>query len=117
MKVREIYRFTFAKPVDRTEVEDDVCLAIFCAQCIHGQPRVRLDVGGFLVSADGSKCVLDVRGWAGEAAARIFTGLSEARIGGESLKVERLPQEATAARAGEPNRDREADRRVQGHSA
>ncbi|HLF76434.1 MAG TPA: hypothetical protein VJB57_03000 [Dehalococcoidia bacterium] len=88
--MREIVRFKFSKPVDRVGVEDDVCLAIFCAECLHGKPRIQLEVGGFLVSNDGSCCVLDVRGPAGEDAARIFAGLSTARVGDESLKVERV---------------------------
>ena len=53
--MREIVRFKFGKTVDRDGVEDDVCLAIFCAECLHGKPRIRLEVGGFLVSNDGSR--------------------------------------------------------------
>ena len=88
--MREIVRFKFSELVDRVGIEDDVCLAIFCAECLHGKPRIRLEMGGFLVSADGSCCVLDVRGPAGEDAARIFAGLITARVGEESLKVERV---------------------------
>ena len=88
--MREIVRFKFNPPVDRMEVEDDVCLAIFMVECLVGKPRVLLEVGGFLVSEDGECCVLDVRGPAGEAAARVFTGLSAARVGDEALRVERV---------------------------
>jgi hypothetical protein len=88
--LREIVRFKFKEPLDRDEVEDDVCLAIFCAECLHGKPRIRLEVGGFLVSDDGSCCVLDVRGPAGEDAARIFAGLSTARVGEDSFAVKRI---------------------------
>ena len=95
--MREILRFKFAKAIDHDEVEDDVCLAIFCAECLHGKPRIRLEVGGFLVSNDGSICVLDVRGPAGEDAARIFAGLSSARVGDGALKVERVLREAVAS--------------------
>ena len=95
--MREIVRFKFKAPVDHDEVEDDVCLAIFCAECLHGKPRIRLEVGGFLVSNDGSSCVLDVRGPAGEDAARIFAGLSTARVGDGALKVERVVPEAIAS--------------------
>jgi hypothetical protein len=70
--MREIVRFILSTPVDRVGVEDDVCLAISRSECIHGKPRIRLEVGGFLVSNDGSCCVLDVRGAAGEDAARIL---------------------------------------------
>ena len=88
--MREIVRFKFSKPVDRVGVEDDVCLAIFCAECLHGKPRIRLEVGGYLVSEDGTSCVMDVRGPAGDDAARIFAGLSSARVGDEALKVDRV---------------------------
>jgi hypothetical protein len=88
--MQEIVRFKFSNTVSRNDVEDDVCLAIFCSECIHGKPRILLEVGGFLVSEDGSCCVLDVRGPAGEDAALIFAGLSTARVGDEGLKVERV---------------------------
>jgi hypothetical protein len=52
--MRQILRFKFAPPVEQRDVEDDLCLAIFCAECLHGRPQVRLEVGGFLVSQDGS---------------------------------------------------------------
>ena len=87
--VRNIVRFKFSEPVEPYEVEDDVCLAIFAAECLHGQPRVRLELS-YLVDEAGSRCVLDVRGSAGEDAARIFTGLSTARVGEGSFKVERV---------------------------
>ena len=88
--MREIVRFKFGSTGRRDDVENDVCLAIFCSECIHGKPRVRLEVGGFLVSEDGSCCVLEVRGPAGEDAALILAGLSTARVGDDGLKVERV---------------------------
>ena len=88
--MRQIVRFKFNRPVERGDIEDDVCLAIFCCEWLHGKPRVRLEVGGYLVSEDGTSCVLDVRGPAGEDAARILAGLSTARVGDEALKVERV---------------------------
>ena len=88
--MRQIVRFKFSSPLARDDIEDDVCLAIFCCECLHGKPRVRLEVAGYLVSEDGRSCVLDVRGPAGEDAARILAGLSSARVGDESLKVERV---------------------------
>lgn len=89
-RVREVIRFRFSEPVERQEVEDDVCLAIFAVECLFGAPRVRLELAGFLVSEDGSCCVLDVCGPAGEAAARVFTGLTTTRVGGGALNVERV---------------------------
>ncbi|MPZ48901.1 MAG: hypothetical protein GEU75_06265 [Dehalococcoidia bacterium] len=88
--MREIVRFKFSAEVDHDEIEDDICLAIFCAECLYGKPRIRLEVGGFLVSNDGSCCVLDVRGQAGEDAARIMSGLCTARVGDGAFKVERV---------------------------
>lgn len=52
--MREIVRFKFNKTVDREGVEDDVCLAIFCSECLHGKPRIRLEVGGYLEVRPGS---------------------------------------------------------------
>lgn len=85
----EIVRFTFPAPSDRHAVEDDLALAIFAAECLYGRPQTRLELR-YLIDPDGERCVADVRGPAGEAALRVFMGLSAARCGDGRFSMERL---------------------------
>ena len=94
--MREIVRLAFPPPSGRREVEDDLALAVFAAECLYGRPQTRLELQ-YLVSPDGSRCVADVRGPAGEAALRVFLGLAAARCGEGRLSVERLPIAIPAA--------------------
>ena len=75
----ERIKFRFPTP-DAEGVEGDIALAIFSAECIHGKPRTRLDVGYFLTT-DGKRAVMQVRGPAGETALRVLVGLLSARFG------------------------------------
>jgi hypothetical protein len=86
-------RFEFPESVKCEGVEDDLALAIFTAECIHGRPRTRLEVG-YLVTDDGRTCIVQVRGSAGDIAARVFTGLCGARFGEEGFRVESVGTEA-----------------------
>jgi hypothetical protein len=82
----KILRFTFCQEQGREEVEGDLALAIFAAECIHGRPRVRLETR-YLVGAGGQTCVMEVSGPAGESAAQVFTGLATARFGEEAVSI------------------------------
>ncbi len=84
-----VLRFAFTEGGTKDDIEADVALAIFTAECVYGRPRVRMEAS-YLVADDGSTCVLDVDGEAGEAAARVFTGLTSARVGEAAFKVRRL---------------------------
>jgi hypothetical protein len=81
-------RFAFAHGV-KDDIEADIALAIFAAECVYGRPRVRMEAR-YLVNDDGTSCILDVDGEAGEAAARVFTGLTDARVGAQAFHVKRL---------------------------
>lgn len=78
--------FTFRTP--EGGIEDDIALAIFASECVHGRPKARLDVT-YLIAADMGNCVFDVRGPAGEMAVRVFLGLCCARFGDAGFKVDR----------------------------
>lgn len=84
-----IIRFDYAGEPDAGAVETDVALAIFAAECIYGKPRTRLEAS-YLVADSGKTCVLRAAGEAGEAAARILTGLTSARVGEVAFTVRRL---------------------------
>jgi len=87
-----VLQFRFPHKADRQRLEDDVALAIFAAECLFGRPRLRMEAS-YLVDAEGSACVMNVGGEAGEAAARIFTGLAAARFGEGSFSVRRVAAE------------------------
>lgn len=86
--MKEIIRYSFPDETVRELVEEDVALAVYVTECIHGSPQARLDVSYF-VNSSGRRCVMAVRGPAGETAARVFTGLCSARFGEDGFQVER----------------------------
>jgi len=88
-----VLRFTFPEGVDVRAVEGDMALAIFAAECVYGRPRVRMETS-YLVDEGGKTCVVEVCGEAGETAARVFAGLTAARLGEDSYTVRRMPQAA-----------------------
>ena len=89
--MRQKVRFAFTDAGAKEDIEADVALAIFTAECVYGRPRVRMEAS-YLVDDAGKSCVIDVRGEAGEAAARVFTGLTTARIGEQAFQVKRLDE-------------------------
>lgn len=84
----EVLRYSFPEGSDRAEVEHDVALAVFVAECIYGRPQTRLDVSYYLPGS-GRRCALAVHGPAGESVARVFTGLCGERFGEGGFTVER----------------------------
>ena len=85
-----IIRFKFPETANYDDVEGDVALAVFAAECDFGRPRVRIEAG-YDVDAEGRRCVVRVGGDAGEAAARIIAGLAAVRFGEDGYEVERQP--------------------------
>jgi hypothetical protein len=84
-----LLRFAFSNAIAKDEIEADIALAIFTAECVYGRPRVRMEAS-YLVDDDGKTCVIDVEGESGEAAARVFTGLATARVGERAFTVKRM---------------------------
>lgn len=94
----ELVRFEFTREGDAKAIEADLSLAILCAECIHGRPRVRMEIS-YAVDPGGRSCVLETAGEAGEAAARVFAGLLSTRLGEQAYRVRRVPYAADTARA------------------
>jgi hypothetical protein len=92
---RSLLRFRFASPSDATAVEDDLRLALFAAECLYGSARLRLEAA-YLVRCDGATCVIESRGEAAEAAARVFAGLSAMRVGEAGFSVEHVAADPRA---------------------
>ena len=70
-------------------------LALFCAECLYGPARVRLEAR-HAVTEDGSTCVIETRGEAAEAAVRLCTAFAVARVGEDGFTVEHVDQPATS---------------------
>ncbi len=87
-------RFTFPDEANQEDVESDVALAVFAAECVYGRPRVRIEAG-YALDASGHICVVRTDGDAGEATARIIAGLAAVRFGEGAYAVERHPRPAT----------------------
>ena len=84
-----VLKFELAGDPDRDAVEADVALALFAAECVFGKPRVRMEAS-YLVDNSGHACVFNAGGEAGEAAARIFAGLTAVRLGEAAYSIRRL---------------------------
>lgn len=80
--------FQFPNVDDARAIEDDLALAIFTAQCVHGRPQTRLQVR-YLVTGDGHRAAIEIDGPAGAMALRVFLGLCGARFGEDGFRVER----------------------------
>jgi hypothetical protein len=90
------WRFLFTPPWSPGELEADLRLAVFAAECVHGGTALELEAGYF-TEADGRAAVIRSFGPAGDALARIFTGLLATRLGETGFRVEPI-MDATATR-------------------
>ena len=84
--MQTVLKFELEGEADPEAVESDIALALFAAECVYGRPRVRLEAS-YLVGSEGRDCVLRSDGEAGDAAARIFTGLTSVRMGDAAYSV------------------------------
>lgn len=82
----KLIHFGFKEDTDPKAIEEDMALAIFSAECVYGKPRVRMEAR-YLVDQQGKTCVLKIAGESGEAAARIFAGLTAVRLGESGFTV------------------------------
>jgi hypothetical protein len=84
-----VLRFVFQQPGDAEALQRDLSLAFFCAESLFGPARVRLEASHALAE-DGQACVIESRGEAAEAAVRLFTAFSGARVGEEGFTVQHV---------------------------
>jgi hypothetical protein len=81
------WRFRFTPPSQATDLAADLRLALFAAECIHGATSLELE-SSYYLDPDGAGAVIRSCGPAGDALARIFTGLLGARLGDHGFRVE-----------------------------
>lgn len=91
--MRTVIKFSLPETARHEDVANDVALALFTSECLHGRQQTRLEVT-YLVSEDGRRCVLSGTGQAGESATRVFIGLCEQRFGEEGFQIEQLGDSA-----------------------
>ena len=91
--MRTVIRFCLPEAARHDDVANDMALALFTSECLHGRQQTRLEVT-YLGSEDGRRCVLSGTGKAGESATRVFTGLCEQRFGEQGFQVERFGDSA-----------------------
>jgi hypothetical protein len=100
--MRTITRFRFSQPSDRVLVEGDMAVAVLAAEALYGSTRLRIECA-YLVKEDGATCVIESRGEAGDAVARVFAGLFAARVRDDGFAVEHV--DPTAPKPADQQRD------------
>lgn len=95
------YRFDLDAKVPLLEAEQSLHLAIFAAEGLFGEARVRMDAAYHLDEPHRALAV-DAASEVGDAVARMFTGLLIRQFGEEAFKVRRCdtaPPESGEGRA------------------
>lgn len=83
------YRFEFEQAVPVTEAEQTLHLALFAAEGLFGEARVRMDAKYTIDEAN--RClVADATTEVGSAVARMFTALLLREFGEEAFRVRRM---------------------------
>ena len=82
----DIYRFTFAAPIDIAEAEATLHLAILATESLFGESRVRMDAA-YTINEDARVCVIDASTEVGRSICRIFTGYLIREFGQDQFAV------------------------------
>lgn len=90
---RVVYRFTFAKHVEREDVQAAIVLALFGVESLHGRARIRLDAA-HLFDASQMTCVVDASNQVGVDLSRLFAGFLLREIGDDGFRVERIEKDS-----------------------
>jgi len=84
----DVLRFTFDTGIPLDEAESSLHLALFAAEGLFGQARVRLDTG-YDLDLLSRALVIDASTEVGASVARIFTGLLVREFGERAFAVDR----------------------------
>lgn len=87
---REVRRYSFAASVPDAEIEDTLALAVFAAEGLHGQSRVRIDAS-YCFDLEKHACVIDAGSEVGLDICRMFTGFAIREFGESAFTVTRVP--------------------------
>lgn len=87
----DIHRYRFAASIAFEDIEASLVLAVFAAECLHGECQVRLDAA-YAVDAAQRCCVIDGTTQVGRDINCLFTGFVLREFGPDSFRVQRGPQ-------------------------
>ena len=93
-----IFRFEFDPSVRLAEAEMSLHLALYAAEGLFGEARVRLDAS-YTMDEAGRSITVDGISEVGAAVIKVFTGLLTREFGEHSFQVQRV---ARAAKSQEP---------------
>jgi hypothetical protein len=88
MMSREVMRYAFKTSLPADEIEGTLLLAVFAAEGLHGQSRVRLEAA-YNFDSEKRACVVDATSDVGRDICRIFTALAIREYGEEAFSVRR----------------------------
>jgi len=92
---RTVYRFTFCRAADLTEVEATLHLALFASEGLFGPARVRLDAA-YRLDVARSAILVDATTEVGSVVARIFTSLLLRELGAHAFEVRAVESQRRA---------------------
>ena len=95
---RQARRYSFSASVPEDEIENTLALAVFAAEGLHGQSRVRLEATYCFVP-EKHACVIDDASDVGRDICRMFTGFAIREFGEAAFAVSRVPDEETEVAA------------------
>ncbi len=98
---RDVHRYSFEPSVPAEEIENTLALAVFAAEGLHGQSRVRLDAS-YRFDPEKHACVIDAGSDVGRDICRMFTGFAIREFGETAFSVQRAAKSADAVAEGLP---------------
>lgn len=84
-----VYRFEFIPAVSLTEAEMTLHLAVYAAEGVHGEARVRLDVS-YRLDQQANAIVVDAGTEVGVTVVRVFAHLLTRQFGEDGFHVRRV---------------------------
>jgi hypothetical protein len=94
---KELYRYSFSLQVPIEDIEATLLLALWGAESLHGESRVRLETAHFL-DTDKRVCVIDAGTPVGLSFNRLFTGYLRREHGQDAFRVERVTEGSAQAK-------------------
>ena len=88
----KICRFKFPESIDCEFIETQLAQAIISAECIYGQPKVRISAS-YIFSREKYQLAIDVSTEVGDHIAQVFTGLLTRYLGEERFTVDRISED------------------------
>lgn len=86
---RDVFRYEFSEAVPMDEVEASLVLALFAAESLHGEARLKLD-SGHAFDAGRRRCVIEATGQPGQDLNAIFCGFLAREFEPSDFTVERV---------------------------